>query len=507
MPAIRKFDLEQDGDSFTMIARAWLLIIAGIAYSLFMLALVVATLAVLTLLATGIGKSGNPLLIAALGVPLAAFGYAAYRSVRLRLPVPQGLPLGCDETTAMWREIDRLGKRTGAPTIDGIVVDEEFRAVIVPAGKVGLLGARQNYLVVGLPLLQALSKDQFRALAVRELCQLSAAKGLRVTWARNLHRTWLRLSESFEDRDDFGLFIARWFSKSYSTTLAGVALRSDTEVKADLTAAEVVGVDCVVEMMLALVTARAFLREEVWPAVYKRADQQPNPPEAPYDEVAAALRFGPASSDRARQWIDEALTADGATMGRGLADRLAALGGEPRVTHSLVESAGEVFLGSAYPAIKATLNRRWSKAIGRSWRDWYAYVSQAKERFQEVPLGLAQQLTPAEAWQQACFVEEFQGGDGALPLYREFAAKHPNHAAAHFAVGRILLANQDAEGIVLVLKAMNLDADYAKRGSELIFRFLRARGKKQREDVTEASHPDEKDGERIQLALQRREVV
>ena len=71
--------------------------------------------------------------------------------------------------------------------------------------------------------------------------------------------------------------------------------------------------------------------------------------------------------------------------------------------------------------------------------------------------------------------ESLEGRYAAFALYRALVERHPEHAPAVYAYGRILVQGGDAQGVALVERAMALDPEAAQPGAELLFEFYRGR--------------------------------
>jgi Zn-dependent protease with chaperone function len=63
----------------------------------------------------------------------------------------------------------------------------------------GIFGSR-NFLVLGLPLLQAVTPTELRAVVAHELAHLSRSHGRVNVWLYRIRATWGQLLESLEER-------------------------------------------------------------------------------------------------------------------------------------------------------------------------------------------------------------------------------------------------------------------------------------------------------------------
>ncbi len=121
----------------------------------------------------------------------------------------------------------------------------------------------------------------------------------------------------------------------------------------------------------------------------------------------------------------------------------------------------------------AEFNNNWKQANATPWRQRYAYVQESLQKLQFLQEKAQKQpLTNEEAWNRACWTEEFNGQEVALPLFKEILETNPSHAAANYAIGQILLQKDDETGIFFIEKAMENYPDYAIDGCYLIYHYL-----------------------------------
>jgi hypothetical protein len=237
--------------------------------------------------------------------------------------------------------------------------------------------------------------------------------------------------------------------------------------------------------------------------VHDKANHEPDAPSAPYTEMRWAVYAG-LEPEHAKRWLDQALSmkTTGDDTHPCLAERLAALG-EARLPAPIQETAAQHFLGAAVGPLTEELNHAWKERITPSWQQRYAYAREAQERLADLERrAQAEALSRDEAWQRAAWTEEFRGTEAALPLYQHLIAEHPDHAGAHFALGRILLSHDNAQGIDPVEKAMTLAPESILPGCELVYAFLRKHG---RDDEAQAYFDRAmRQAELLELARQER---
>jgi Zn-dependent protease with chaperone function len=440
--------------------RVVLLGALGYAYLLGALFLLLALVGGLVLLAI----SGRGVVVAVkLGLPVLLLVGTVARALWVRLPPPEGreLPRG-PETEALWAEVDAVRQKLGGPVIHTLLLDNDFNAGIVQRPRFGLLGPTKNYLVLGLPLMQAMSPEHFRSVLAHEFGHLSGAHGRTSAWVYRVRRTWSQVQEALEQQEGWGVALFtrffRWYAPFYSAY--SFVLARSNEYEADRASADVVGSAVAADALVVGQVRYAQLEERFWPAMSQRSTREPEPAH-PYTEMVVAFRGEP-EPGLVRGWLDRSLarTTDSTDTHPSLRDRLKALGEEPRPPGRLDQSAAEVLLGAALPTLAAELDGGWRESVAERWTEAYGRAQEGRKRLAELEArGPEVPLSLEEAWELASLTEDLRDVEAAFPLFQQVLARAPDHAGAHFALGRLLLARGQEAGLGHLEEAMKLDSD------------------------------------------------
>lgn len=97
-----------------------------------------------------------------LGAVAVGVGWAILKGLWVRLPAPTGQALTPANAPRLFELITQLQQQLRAPPFHQVLLDGDFNASVAQIPRLGLLGWQRNYLVVGLPLLQALSRMSSR---------------------------------------------------------------------------------------------------------------------------------------------------------------------------------------------------------------------------------------------------------------------------------------------------------------------------------------------------------
>ncbi|MGH9360615.1 MAG: M48 family metallopeptidase, partial [Thermoanaerobaculia bacterium] len=155
------------------------LAVLGYGYVLAVLAILLAALAGLAvLLLRGTGRAA----IFKLAAFLAVLVWVVLRALWVRLEPPQGLRLTPERAPRLFAELEGLRQALDAPPLHAVLFNRDFNASIAQVPRLGGLGWHRNFLTLGLPLLQALSPEQLRAVLAHEWGHLSRTHGRFGAW-------------------------------------------------------------------------------------------------------------------------------------------------------------------------------------------------------------------------------------------------------------------------------------------------------------------------------------
>lgn len=447
----------------------------GYAYVAFWLVLSLGLLALLvlgTLRAPGLLK---------LALPVGFFCWVLVRALHVRLQRPEGIALTADRAPALFAEIARLRRLGRVPRLHRVLVDDRLNASVSQVPRLGLLGWPHNDLVVGLPLLLALSPDAFRAVLAHELGHLSGQHGRLGAWIFRVRVTWIQVVGALAEKRSrmVGLFrgFFRWYGPYFGA--ATFALAREQEREADRFAASAAGARASADALVGVALADALLDDRFWPGLQRRACAEPEPPDGHLALLGGELAVGldPAAAEEALRRL-LLPRSRGQDTHPSTAERLAALGEAPRVPPPPRRSAAEHFLGPALADVRAALEARWRDSAREPWAREHEQGRARERRLAELEARSAGgPLGAAEASERAALVERQRGRAAALPLAAAVVAEHPDHAPARFALGRMLLADGRDDGLAHVERAIALDAEAELPGAQLIARHHLALGR------------------------------
>lgn len=463
----------------------------GYAYILFVLAAI--ALLILTIVYFLFAGGKFNFYVLKFGWVLLTFAFIVIRAMFVRLPPPEGIELRREDAPRLFALVDELTTKLDAPRVHIALVNDEYNAALAQVPRLGAFGWHKNYLLLGLPLMQALSPEHFRAVLAHELGHLSGNHGRFGSWIYRIRATWFQLLARLEaeDRWGSGVFVKflNWYAPHFNAYTFVLARAQEHE--ADRASAQLMGARTVAEALATVDVKATFLSDKYWSEVFKQADTQPEPTRGAFAGMSRAFGAGippqdaevffRASLARETSYDDThpSLAARLAALGFRLDDHTDSVGALIETDVAPLElSAAEHFLGAAHERLAERLDASWFEATAPQWRERHKYVNESRQKLAALDeKAVHEKLGFDEEWQRACWTAEFRDAETAIPLFREVLERRPHHPDANFALGQMLIERDDAEGITHIERAMKAEPQSVPAGCQLLYGFLRRQGR------------------------------
>lgn len=493
---IEQLTREAERDPGRYRRRVLWLVARGYAY-LFGVLLLLVLLLVASAAAAVFMRSANYFVIKAF-VAILLLTAVVLRALWVQLPPPTGWELDPGEAPALEGMIEEVRERLGAPPLSGVLFDRQYNAAIVQHPSLGVFGGYQCYLILGLPLMEALSPDQFRAVIAHEFGHLSGQHGRFGVWIYRIRASWIRLMTELsreKRRDLFADFFRRYMPEFDATTFV---LARQQEYEADRMSAQVAG---------ARTAAAALVRVALYARVYAGYWNQVDGlvallPQAPRDVAtaeAAALRAGvdPACAE---EWLDAELRrpTDLDDTHPSLRDRLADMGVDARESgwrDAVPVTAAAALLGPALPGLQERASGEWVERFAGPWQEQHRHRQELRAQYasyrDRVPTG---SLTASEWVHYIQLAARVAGLEVAITLARERLEAEPGRHRIRLQLGSMLLAGDEEEGLNQIREVVEREPAMAVEECAQAGRWLFERGR------TREAEEWEKLGERCEAA-------
>ena len=472
--------------------RVMVILVAALGFCIlglvFGFVLIAAALAVgLAFLLVGHG-GGALLLLAKLGKGLILLAIPAWTmaksSITLlfsRFPPPQGREVTRAEAPRLFDRLDELRRRMQGPPVHKVLLSDEINAAIVQHPRFGLLGWERNYLILGLPLLQALGEEEALAVVAHEYGHLSGYHGRLGGFIYRFRAAWGRLQELSNQWTDWGSRLIarlfRWYAPYFNAYT--FVLARQNEYQADRSAAEMVGRQHAANALMRVNIAAQFADGKFWPTIERRAGLEAEPLGSRSAFWQESLSTGLDPQLR-REYLEVARKrqTDHLDTHPALRDRLAAIGASAdedaaQELQAVAVSAAQTWLGPSLAKLAAEFDADWRERVAERWRERHKHLQERQARLAELEARAT--LDADERWERIRIIDELRPEDDQLPSIEELLAIEPEHLAARFRRGSLLLDRGDAAGIGDLEAVMAADADAILPACENAWRFYQER--------------------------------
>jgi Zn-dependent protease with chaperone function len=410
-------------------SKVLLLAVLGNAYVVAMLLLIVALLVALV---------ASVLVLKALAIKLILvvgfFLWMLLTALWVKIDPPGGTEIEARQAPELFTTVDGLRRRLSAPRFHHTLITDDFNAGVVQSPRLGIFGWTRNYLLIGLPLLKALTAEQFKAVLAHEFGHLAKGHGKVSTWMYRQRLRWSRLLAVLDTTESRGSFLFKpflsWFAPYFNAY--SFPMGRANEYQADATSARLTSPQAVAQALTGVSVVGCYLAERYWEQIHQQADQQPQPNFAPYfamgQGVAAEI-----DASLAQVWLDQAMAeqTSSADTHPALNDRLKAIGQPPRLALPTVGQAADRLLGGALQAITESFDRRWRDSISCSWAERYQEVQESRRQLAELNARFESrpELTVQEEFDRARLTDTIgDNHDDALVQFRALHERAPDDA-------------------------------------------------------------------------------
>lgn len=181
----------------------------------------------------------------------------------VRFEKPDGLPVTAGEAPDLFRLIEHVRTYLGAPVVNAVYLTNGFVAQAVQRPSRGLFGGYQTEIVIGLPLLQSISKAETAALIANELGQLAGRQGFVAAEVHRARVTWQQIVDRLPRQPLFLRLPFKLVTAGYARRLMTLSapVERASVFAADRLAAAIAGAESVGSALQRVKIAEEFLRE------------------------------------------------------------------------------------------------------------------------------------------------------------------------------------------------------------------------------------------------------
>lgn len=394
-------------------------------------------------LVVGLLSSGK-LVFAALALPVLIALFAVGSALSPRMDPPSGVEIGASDHPLLYRMLEDLRTKFTGPPIHKIFIDGDMNASIMQIPRLGIFGSYSNHLVLGLPLLSALSAKEIGAVIAHEYGHICGADGKFSAWIYRIRYAWMSLLHTFDDSDSVVRFVFvtffRWYVPYFDAY--SFALARANEYAADEFSVKYVGAKTSARA-LTRVHLHALQFDDYWRRAWLRVPQEPTPPS---DLVRRSCKYAATlpEESKGRRCIQAELGYRGDEFDTHppLSDRLEAMGEVPHHEESSGPRASVELLGNRLSNIEEALDKLWLDMNDEAWRLRHRQAQADCKRLDALEAkSLAGLLDDEEALEHANLILSLAEQDDAVPVVDALLQRMPENPRALIEKAR-LLANE-----------------------------------------------------------------
>jgi hypothetical protein len=359
-----------------------------------------------------------------------------------------------------------------------VLIMNEVNAAAVQRPAFGLIGWPRNYLLLGLPLLEAMAPEEALAVVAHEYGHLAGSHGHFSAFIYRLRLTWGTVQAHIDQVQGWlGKLVVplvRWYVP-YFNAYTFVLARAN-EYEADAASAELVGAQHAAAALkrVNLVTP---LHQQFLDQTFGRIVQDPTPP-ADLMQQWARLAITPPAEPEGQRWLSQALDYEAhyADSHPTLRARLAALDTTSPANALLAPppltgpSAAQSWLGTLLPSLRQELATHWATQVQTPWAERHAQAQQELRQLAE--LRALPEPSAEQQLEQLRLTMRLEPQTDVVPPLAAYNASHPEQALALFLEGTARLDQNDREGLALLERAMTLDPEATKPACERAHAWL-----------------------------------
>ncbi len=395
------------------------------------------------------------------------------------LSPPEGVRVTRRDAPELFAMIDGIRSQIGAPEFHEVLIDGDFNAGVVQVPRLGAFGWFKNYLLIGLPLLKALTPEQFRAVLAHEYGHLAGGHAKLSNWIYRQRLRWTRLLSSLEASGSDGGVLFMGFLKRYAPYLNAYSfpLARANEYEADAVSAKITSASAAAQALTAVKVGSSYLAETFWPGVYRNASHTAAPEKTPYMHLSTQLHADQGSMPATR-WLESALKdkTSVADTHPSLSDRLKAINAEPQLALPEEGLAADQLLGPSLDAVTQKLDAQWTQNVADAWRTRFQEASANRETLAalEARVASGETLELDDAFQRALLLDNAADKlPESIAAFRELHAQHPEENRVAIGLGTRLLFQEDESGIPMLEAVIARDPSSAVACGQAIYDFYR----------------------------------
>ncbi|MBI5889200.1 MAG: M48 family metallopeptidase [Nitrosomonadales bacterium] len=422
-------------------------------------------------------------------VVVAPIVWLTFRVFFTPLPAPPGRELTEAEAPQLFKMIAALRERLQAAPIHHVLITNEFNAAIAQCPRFGLFGGYRNYLILGLPLLEAVSAEELLAIVAHEYGHLAGGHGKLSRWIYRQRSTFDTLYEHARTRRDNNMVngvlagMLDWFAPYYNAYT--FVLSRQNEYEADAMSCQIAGAEASATALIRIGLLSNWLHGSFWPKLYAQSTQHEMPPVMPYVAIRKLLMMTMdewATRERLTEvWKVESDVYDTHPC---LSERVTAMGQRAALPAMPKLCAADALLGNFAPALVREFDGKWWAEEKDKWQKYHRRYTRSKTRIADLEKQPVAALSVSDAQELALLLVEFRSVAAAKYVLEDLLGREgERYPKPVFYYGCALLEEGNASGLGYLEEAFRLSPSMGDDCSRVGYQWL---CEKQSEEAAES---------------------
>jgi TonB family protein len=413
------------------------------------------------------------------------------KSLWVKQTPPEGLELHRRDVPKLFSLIDKVQRAAGVSTIHKVLLDDSYNCAIVQLPRLGMFGLHENYLLLGLPMLDSLTEEEFTAVLAHEMGHLSSMHGRFGCWVYQVRMSWFQIYVALEQHTQGGSWpirrFANWFIPLFDKLT--LAMRREHEFAADKLSADMLGPEVTARALVRTAICGEYQSREFWPNIRKQERFSEQPPQDIFDQLGNALRNS-IPQDKLLSYIKaDWKKHDGLDSHPALYERVSAMlpdydWMQPESALAFVQpsvpsvasapAASAKLLGNQNVFYHKHFNQKWAAAAAPVWRHNHAEALEDQRKFAELDEKFnSAQILDEEVVELAALAPAVIEGDAVIAYEQRILERFPKVAVAHVAIGMQYLERESDQCIPHFEKATELSMQYNVLANACIAAYMR----------------------------------
>lgn len=412
-------------------------------------------------------------------IPLAS--WQIFMALQMEHVQPDGLELEELHHPELWEMVRKVASNIDSPVPNKILLVHEFNAA---AHYRPGFGEREstNTLLLGLPLMDTLEPDEFRAVVAHELGHFAGEDGRKLLAAHRQKLAWRRLQENCRINVSFSGWIraivhdfAPWHDAHVS------ALQRYRERLADDFAVMAAGKEPTARALSKIAWNAERLELDFWSGIDERAWHGDSQPDSIYSEVVEFVR-SPCSSQRHRELWDRVhtLQASPSDTHPKLHSRVEAFESEVDEAKSCIgpasgKSATDVLLRTPTD-LRQEMSIQWKQSLESRWSERTTAREALLSKKAQIEASSSATLSPKVKLECAEIVLRTEGAQAARSFVESLASEIFADNQIRIFYGRLLATMNDPLAESVLEEALSQDPKRSEELLSLLIEFASRRG-------------------------------